>query len=61
MSRSKHPSVQGIKDLRSVRREQQKQAGLLLTYRFRSQRIPNKRRQAERDACRATVREDEDG
>ena len=47
------------KDLRSVRREQRKRAGLLPTYRFRSQRIPNKRRQAERDACRTTVQDDE--
>jgi hypothetical protein len=47
------------KDLRSIRREQLKRAGLLPTYRFRSKRIPNRRHQAERDACRTKVREGE--
>jgi hypothetical protein len=49
-------STQRSKDIRTVRREQQKQAGMLPTYRFRSRRIPNKRRQADRDACRTSVR-----
>ena len=46
-------------DIRSVRREQQKQLGLLPTYRFRSKRMPDRRKQAQRDACRTSVRKDE--
>jgi hypothetical protein len=46
-------------DLRSVRPEAQKRAGALPTYPFRPKRIPNKRRQAERDACRTTIRPEE--
>ncbi len=60
MSRPKRPSER-TKDVRGVRREAQKRAGVLPTYRFRSQRIPNKRRQAERDACRTTVHDDDPG
>ncbi|MHB1783483.1 MAG: hypothetical protein ACYCTE_12515, partial [Acidimicrobiales bacterium] len=51
-------STQRSRDIRTIRRAQQKQAGMLPTYRFRARRIPNKRRQAERDACR-TAREPE--
>jgi len=42
-------------DVRTVRRSQQKQAGLLPTFRFRSKRVPNKRHHAERDACRTSA------
>ena len=58
MTGAKRPSER-TKDLRSVRREAQKKAGLLPTYRFRSKRMPDRRRQAERDACRTTVRDED--
>lgn len=58
MSRQRLPSDRTA-DLRSVRREAQKRARALPTYRFRAKRIPNKRRQAERDACRTTIRPEE--
>ena len=52
---------QRTKDVRAVRRAQQKRAGLLPSYRFRAVRMPDRRKQAQRDACRTTVRDDEIG
>jgi len=55
MSRRKSDGQINKTSVRSFRREQLKANGVLPTYRFRSVRMPNKRRQAQRDACRQQI------